>query len=40
MFFVFRAGRRAVLIDGIVKKRRDIPADLLERMRKLADKIP
>ncbi|MGH7860545.1 MAG: type II toxin-antitoxin system RelE/ParE family toxin, partial [Candidatus Binatia bacterium] len=40
MFYVFRPGRRAVLIDGIVKKRRDIPADVLERMRKLADKIP
>jgi hypothetical protein len=40
MFFVFRPGRRALLIDGIVKKRRDIPPDVLERMRKLADKIP
>ena len=40
IFFVFRPGRRAVLIDGIVKKRKDIPADVLKRMRKLADEIP
>lgn len=40
IFFVFRPGRRAVLIDGIVKKRKDIPADVLKRMRKLAGEIP
>jgi hypothetical protein len=39
IFFVFRPGRRVVLIDGIVKKRRDIPADVLKRMRKIADGI-
>jgi hypothetical protein len=40
IFFVFRPGRRAVLIDGIVTKRKEIPADVLKRMRKLADEIP
>lgn len=40
IFFVFRPVRRAVLIDGIVKRRKDIPANVLRRMRKLAGEIP
>jgi len=34
IFYVFRPGRRVVILDGFLKKRRDIPVDVLRRMRK------
>ncbi len=34
MFYVFRRGRRAVLLDGMVKKRGDIPPTVLKRVRR------
>jgi phage-related protein len=33
IFYVFRAGRRAVLLDGMVKKRQRIPRDVLARVQ-------
>ena len=33
MFYIFRPGRRAVVLDGILKKQDAIPRDVLERMR-------
>jgi len=35
IFYVYLPGQRAVLLDGIVKKREDIPPDVLERVRRL-----
>ena len=32
-FNTFRPGRRIVVLDGMVKKRQDIPADVLARVR-------
>lgn len=40
VFYVFRPGQQVVLLDGIVKKRDDIPASVVARMRELADAIP
>lgn len=34
IFYVFLPGRRLVLLDGMVKKRGDIPADVLRRVRR------
>ena len=39
IFYTFRTGRRIVLLDGIIKKRQDIPADLLRRLRKLLSEV-
>lgn len=39
IFYVLRSGRRAVLLDGIMKKRDDIPPSVLTRMRRLAREI-
>ncbi len=33
LFYIFRPGRRIVVLDGIVKKRDKIPADVLRRVR-------
>ena len=33
MFYIFQPGRRAVVLDGILKKQDAIPRDVLERMR-------
>jgi len=33
VFYVFLPGRQIVLLDGIVKKRNDIPAAVLRRIR-------
>jgi len=33
LFYIFRPGRRVVVLDGIVKKRDKIPADMLRRVR-------
>ena len=35
IFYTFKAGRMIVLLDGVIKKRGDIPARELERMRRL-----
>ena len=34
IFYMFRPGRRAVLLDGIIKKQDDIPRDVLKRLRR------
>jgi hypothetical protein len=33
LFYIFRPGRRIVVLDGIVKKKDKIPADVLRRVR-------
>ena len=33
IFYVFRPGRRIIVLDGMVKKKDRIPADVLKRMR-------
>jgi hypothetical protein len=35
IFYVFRPQRRIVLLDGMVKKRDDIPTAMLKRLRQL-----
>lgn len=35
IFYIFRPRHRIVLLDGMVKKRNDIPHDVLERVRQL-----
>lgn len=35
IFYVFRPGRRIVLLDGMIKKRLDIPRHVIERLRRL-----
>jgi len=35
IFYAFRPARRIVLLDGMVKKRGDIPDDVLRRIRRL-----
>ncbi len=35
IFYMFRPGRRIVLLDGVIKKRGDIPASRLRRVRRL-----
>ena len=35
IFYVFRPQRRIVLLDGMLKKRGDIPAAVLKRLRQL-----
>jgi phage-related protein len=39
IFYCFRSGRRIVLLDGMLKKRTDIPKHVLERLRKLVKRI-
>jgi hypothetical protein len=39
IFYVFRPGRRAVVLGGMVKKQTEIPPDLLNRMRALAKEV-
>lgn len=39
LFYTFRPGRRVVLLDGLVKKRGDIPADTVARLRGLAAEV-
>jgi len=36
VFYVFGPGRRIILLDGMLKKRGDIPRNVLARMRALA----
>jgi hypothetical protein len=40
LFYVFRPGRRIVLIEGMLKKRDDIPTAILKRLRKIQETIP
>lgn len=35
LFYVFRLGRRITLLDGMIKKRDDIPPAVLARMREI-----
>ena len=35
LFYVFRGERTAVLLDGILKKRDDIPDDVMKRLRRM-----
>ena len=35
LFYLFRPGSRIVLLDGLVKKRDDIPAAFMTRLRRL-----
>ena len=35
IFYMFLPGRRIVLLDGIVKKRDEIPTAVLKRLRQL-----
>jgi hypothetical protein len=35
IFYTFRPGRRIVLLDGMIKKRDEIPSDVLARVRGL-----
>jgi hypothetical protein len=39
IFYVFRPGRRIVLLDGMIKKRDDIPPDVLNRLRQLQKEV-
>jgi len=39
IFYVFRPGRRIVLLDGMVKKRDDIPRDPIQRFRQLRKEV-
>jgi hypothetical protein len=39
LFYVFRPGRRIVLLDGLVKKRGDIPPDAVARLRGLGAEV-
>jgi hypothetical protein len=39
IFYVFRPGFRIVLLDGMLKKRDDIPGRVLRRMRKLQGEV-
>jgi hypothetical protein len=34
IFYMFLPGRRVVLLDGIIKKRDDIPRDVIKRLRR------
>ena len=34
LFYMFRPGRRIVLLEGLIKKRADIPSAVLKRVRK------
>ena len=34
LFYAFRPGRRIVLLDGLVKKRQEIPPGVLKRVRR------
>lgn len=39
LFYTFCPGRRIVLLDGLVKKRGDIPVDAVARLRGLAAEV-
>lgn len=35
LFYVFRGERTAVMLDGMLKKRADIPDDVMKRLRRM-----
>ena len=39
IFYMFQPGRRIILIDGMLKKRDDIPSAELKRLRKIQETI-
>lgn len=39
IFYTFRSGHRIVLLDAIVKKRDDIPREVLARVRQLNNQV-
>lgn len=39
IFYVFRPGRRMMFLDGLLKKRGDIPPAMVKRLRKMQEKI-
>src|SRR5579863_6449518 len=39
LFYMFRRERRAVLLDGMIKKRDDIPRDVLDKLRRLQSEV-
>lgn len=39
IFYMFRAGRRVVLLDGMVKKQDEIPAKVLKRLRMFQEEV-
>jgi hypothetical protein len=39
IFYVFRPGRRIMLLDGMLKKRGDIPPAMVKRLRQIQEKI-
>jgi len=39
IFYTFRPGRRIVLLDGMIKKRDEIPAAVLDRVRLMVREI-
>ncbi|MGE0824330.1 MAG: type II toxin-antitoxin system RelE/ParE family toxin [Candidatus Binatia bacterium] len=39
IFYMFQPGRRIILIDGMLKKRGDIPSADLKRLRKIQERI-
>jgi len=39
IFYVFKPHKRLVLLDGMLKKRGDIPAAVLQRLRKIQREI-
>jgi hypothetical protein len=39
IFYVFQPGRRIILIDGMLKKREDIPPPVLKQLRKIQETI-
>lgn len=39
IYYVFRPGRRVVLLDGFIKKRGDIPSALMRRLRQLQTEV-
>ncbi len=40
VFYTFRPGRRAVLLDGMVKKQDEIPREMVQRLRRLLADVP
>ena len=39
IFYLFRPGRRIVLLDGIIKKQDEIPRDVLKRIRRYMQEV-
>ena len=39
IFYTFRPDRRIALLDGIIKKQDEIPRDVLDRLRNMAQEI-